>query len=147
MADTNDEQVSTTRRTVLAGVGVVGVAGSLAACGTASSSDGSGGGSSPTAAAAGAAGGVAKATDIPVGSGKIVGSVVVTQPAAGTFKAFGTTCPHQGCQVNSISDGVIKCPCHGSTFSITDGSRQSGPAPTGLSSKTVTVKNGEITIA
>ncbi|MEN3303997.1 MAG: hypothetical protein V7603_199 [Micromonosporaceae bacterium] len=149
MAETNEEQTTTSRRTVLAGVGVVGVVGSLAACGTASSSDT--GGTTPTAgassAAGGTAGGLAKTSDIPVGSGKIIGSVVVTQPAAGTYKAFTTTCTHQGCQVNSISGGVIKCPCHGSQFSIADGSVKAGPAPAPLPSKTVTVKDGEITVA
>jgi Rieske Fe-S protein len=142
----SDDRVATTRRTVLAGVSAVGVVGSLAACGTASNSGGGttggGGGTSPTAGG----GGIAKATDIPVGGGKIIGSVVVTQPAAGTFKAFSSTCTHQGCQVNAISNGVIKCPCHGSQYSITDGSVKAGPAPAPLPSKTVTVKDGEITV-
>jgi Rieske Fe-S protein len=157
MAEANDDQVVTTRRTVIAGVGAVGVLGSLAACGTASNSD-SGGtngdpATTPTAAAAstaaggGTSGGIAKTTDIPVGSGKIIGNVVVTQPAAGTFKAFSSTCTHQGCQVNAVSGGAIKCPCHGSQFSITDGSVKSGPATQPLPSKTVTVKDGQITVA
>jgi Rieske Fe-S protein len=158
MAESNDDRVAASRRTVLAGVGAVGVVGSLAACGTASdnASDGgaaNGGGSTPTAAGAStggggtSGGGIAKTADIPVGSGKIIGSVVVTQPSAGTFKAFSSTCTHQGCQVNAISGGAIKCPCHGSQFSITDGSVKHGPATAPLPSKTVTVKDGEITVA
>jgi Rieske Fe-S protein len=156
MAETNDDQVITRRRTVLAGVGVVGVAGTLAACGTASGSDTggttTGGGTTPTAAAAstaaggGSGGGIAKTSDIPVGGGKIIDKVVVTQPAAGTFKAFASTCTHQGCQVTSVTGGVIKCPCHGSQFSISDGSVKTGPATAPLPSKTVTVKDGEITV-
>ena len=47
---------------------------------------------------------------------------MITQPAAGTFKAFSKVCTHQGCDVNKIDGGVISCPCHGSKFSIEDGS-------------------------
>ena len=73
-----------------------------------------------------------KTADIPVGGGKIfdADNVVVTQPIAGTFKAFGATCTHQNCLVQSISDGLITCPCHGSQYSITDGSVvTAGPGP------------------
>src|SRR5690242_16750681 len=90
MAETNEDRGAASRRTLLAGVGMVGVAGSLAACGTASSTDSggtTGGGSSPTAGSNGG-GGLAKTTDIPEGGGKIIGDVVITQPAAGQFKAF-----------------------------------------------------------
>jgi Rieske Fe-S protein len=158
MAETNDDRVATSRRTVLAGVGVVGVAGSLAACGTSSSTDNGGsmdGGNNTAPSAAASAGGgggaggggIAKTADIPEGGGKIIGAVVVTQPSAGTFKAFSTTCTHQGCTVNKINNGVIMCPCHGSQFSIADGSVKAGPAPAPLPAKTVTVNNGEITVA
>ncbi len=148
MADTKDDQPMTTRRTVLAGVGVVGVVGTLAACGSGGSTDN---GSSTTGggnnAGGGGAGSAVKTSDIPVGGGKIFNAVVITQPAAGTFKAFSSTCTHQGCQVSSVSDGLITCPCHHSQFSIEDGSVKGGPAPAPLPSKTVTVKNGEITVA
>ena len=87
--------------------------------------------------------------DIPEGGGKIFKdhSVVVTQPASGTFKAFSTRCPHQGCAVSSISGGVIVCPCHGSEFSVTDGSVKKGPATTGLAAENVTVSGDSITLA
>jgi Rieske Fe-S protein len=153
MADTAGDQPTTTRRTILAGVGVVGVVGSLAACNTASPNDTAGTGAAPSApaeddTAAGDAGstGLAKVDEIPVGSGKIFDNVVVTQPKAGTFKAFSTVCTHQGCQVNAIAGGVIKCPCHGSQFSIADGSVKAGPAPAPLPAKAVTVKDGEISV-
>ena len=69
-------------------------------------------------------GGLASTADIEVGGGTIFADeqVVVTQPSEGEFKAFTTTCTHQGCQVESVSDGSINCPCHGSSFSIEDGS-------------------------
>ncbi|WP_060885531.1 Rieske (2Fe-2S) protein, partial [Streptomyces caniscabiei] len=92
---------------------------------------------------------IAKTSDIPEGGGKIFESegVVVTQPEAGTFKAFSSVCTHQGCAVKSIADGVINCPCHNSNFSIADGSVKSGPATKALPAKEVTVSGDSITLA
>ncbi len=72
--------------------------------------------------------------------GRIIADVrvVITQPEAGTFKAFDATCPHQGCAVSEVANNVIVCPCHGSTFDATTGARISGPAPTGLKPLTIT---------
>ena len=72
--------------------------------------------------------------------------VVVTQPAAGTFKAYTAVCPHRGSVVASVAAGVITCPCHGSTFSATDGAVMGGPAPTGLASVPVTVSGSTVTL-
>lgn len=101
---------------------------------------------SPSTSRAPAAGGLARTSDIPVGSGKIFHAyqVVVTQPTAGTFKAFSDVCTHQGCQVEEISNGRIRCPCHNSQYSIVDGSVQSGPAPRALPARALTVKDGEL---
>lgn len=60
--------------------------------------------------------------EVEVGGGVILDGVVVTQPSSGEFKGFSSTCTHQGCAVTSVSDGTINCPCHGSRFSIEDGS-------------------------
>ena len=86
------------------------------------------------------------AADIPVGGGKIytTAKVVVTQPSKGEFKAFSAICTHVGCLCNQVTDGTINCPCHGAKFKITDGSVVTGPAPTALAAKTVTVANGKI---
>ncbi|MET7480156.1 Rieske (2Fe-2S) protein [Streptomyces sp. NPDC005648] len=150
------------RRTVVAAVGAAGLAVALSACGSSddsSSSDTSNtqaganasGGGSGASASTGSGGGtaLAKTTDIPEGGGKIFKdqSVVVTQPASGTYKAFSTRCPHAGCAVSSISNGVIVCPCHGSEFSVTDGSVKKGPATTGLTAANVTVSGDSITLA
>ena len=64
-----------------------------------------------------------KAADIPVGSGKVFpdAQTVITQPKAKEFKAFSSICTHQGCQVDAVTT-TINCPCHGSKYSITDGS-------------------------
>ncbi|MER6183318.1 Rieske (2Fe-2S) protein [Streptomyces sp. NPDC001652] len=126
------------RRTVVAAVGAAGLALTLNACG--SEDDGSG-------AASGTA--LAKTSDIPEGGGKIFkdAGVVVTQPAAGEFKAFSSKCTHQGCAVTGISDGVITCPCHKSEFSVSDGSVQKGPATQPLPEQKITVSGDSIALA
>ncbi|WUD76135.1 Rieske (2Fe-2S) protein [Streptomyces sp. NBC_00510] len=87
-----------------------------------------------------------KAADVPVGGGTVITDkkVVVTQPQAGEFKAFSAVCTHQGCLVNTVSDGTINCPCHGSKFRITDASVAAGPAKKPLPPKEITEKDGEI---
>jgi Rieske Fe-S protein len=103
---------------------------------------------SPDAPAAGADP-LAGTADVPVGGGKILADqkVVLTQPADGEFKAFTAVCTHQGCTVNSVSDGIIHCPCHGSQFSIEDGSVVGGPAPKPLGAVEITVEGDQITRA
>ncbi len=151
-----------TRRGVLAGVGLVGLAGAVSACssgGSSSSSAGTGAGSASTAAAApgsapssaGTGGGanvLAATSQIPVGSGKIFTDqkVVVTQPSSGDFKAFSAVCTHMGCIVSQISNGTIDCPCHGSQYSIKDGAVVAGPAPAPLPAETIKVSGTSIVL-
>lgn len=87
--------------------------------------------------------------DIPVGGGKIFKTegVVVTQPAAGTFKAFSATCTHQGCTVTSVKDGTIVCGCHNSVFDIADGAVRSGPARQPLPAKAISVEGDAVRLA
>ena len=89
------------------------------------------------------------ASDVPVGGGKIYSEqkVVVTQPTAGEYRGFSAVCTHQSCIVAEVSGGTINCTCHGSKFSIEDGSVETGPAPTPLPGIRVNVKGGEITTA
>ncbi|KUN85396.1 MULTISPECIES: Rieske (2Fe-2S) protein [Streptomyces] len=153
------------RRTVMAAAGAAGLSVALTACGgsddDSSSSASTGGttgstGASEAASTGGTGGGdsaagaaLAATADIPEGGGKIFDSqkVVVTQPAAGTYKAFSAVCTHQGCAVKTIADGVINCPCHNSNFSIEDGSVKSGPATQALPEVKITVSGDSITLA
>lgn len=129
------------RRTVVAAVGAVGLSFALNACG---SEDDESSGSSGSAGTV-----IATTADIPEGGGKILNDhkVVVTQPAAGTFKAFSYECTHQGCPVTGVADGAITCPCHNSRFSIEDGSVQKGPATQPLPAQKITVDGDSITLA
>ena len=159
MGSTNDDIAKIGRRTMIAGVGAAGVVATMAACGTAASTTGSDTtattgapaattGAPASKAASGGGGSAIKTSDIPVGSGKIFADqgVVVTQPTAGQFKAFSTTCTHAGCPVNAVNGAIIQCPCHGSQFSVADGSVKHGPAPSALKAKKATVSGESITI-
>jgi nitrite reductase/ring-hydroxylating ferredoxin subunit len=143
---------------VLAGAGLAGVA-ALAACSSSSSASSipAAGGAATTAAAGGGAsassggGGTAlgAASEIEVGGGKVFAAqkVVVTQPSAGQYMGFSAVCTHQQCIVDQVADGTIDCPCHGSKFSVKDGSVVAGPAPSPLPAAKVTVSGGQIELA
>jgi Rieske Fe-S protein len=128
------------RRQLLRGAAAVGIAGAgvavLSACGGTSSS-----GSAQTGPVT-----LGPSSDVPVGGGKVYRAqqVVVTQPSAGTFKAFSAICTHAGCVVDGVDNGLITCPCHGSQFKTTDGSVAQGPAQTALPSIPVAVQGGNL---
>ena len=126
------------RRVLVTGSVVVAAVAVTAACGSSGDSGGGGGGG---------AGGTIPTSSVPVGGGEILTEqkVVITQPLAGTFKAFTAVCTHQGCLVGRVSDGEIVCPCHGSTYSISDGSVTGGPAPSPLKEVPIAVSGDTIT--
>jgi Rieske Fe-S protein len=142
-----------TRRTVVAGAGAA-VAAALAGCEVyGGSSDQAAepapgaGTSAPAGGGAGAA--LTKSADVPVGGGQILKDqkIVVTQPTAGQFRGFSSTCTHQGCDVASVEGGTINCACHGSKFAIADGSVVGGPAPSPLPARNVRVEGDSIVLA
>jgi Rieske Fe-S protein len=147
------------RRTMLKGLAIAGAAVPvLAACGSSSDSSSdppktrtsstppTSGGDATSPPPAGSGDVLAKASAVPVGGGVILPdkTQVITQPKAGTFEGFSSTCTHMGCTVATISNGTINCPCHGSMYSITDGSVQGGPAPAPLPKKPVKKEGANI---
>jgi Rieske Fe-S protein len=115
-----------------------GLAGAPAQSSTAASTAPSGNGNAPAV--------LASTSDIPVGGGTILTDkkIVITQPHAGTFDAFTAVCTHQGCIVNTVSGGTINCPCHGSKFSIANGSVVNGPATSPLAPVSIKVQGTSI---
>jgi Rieske Fe-S protein len=170
-SDPVHEASGTTRRTVLRAAGVVALAGAgvatLAGCAAESSSGAPSttaaepttsepASSSPTAEATSAKPSASKAqapkgpsvatSKVPVGGGVILedADYVVTQPSKGSYKAFSKICTHQGCPVAEVRGGVIHCNCHGSEYSIKDGSVTNPPAPKPLAEAKTKVFEGEV---
>ena len=102
----------------------------------------------PSESASSAPDAFTQTSDIEVGGGTIFpeDQVVITQPSDGEFKCFSAVCTHQGCIVSSVSDGTINCECHGSAFSIADGSVVTGPATAPLAEEQITVEGDAITL-
>jgi nitrite reductase/ring-hydroxylating ferredoxin subunit len=146
MREIQDSQLSQSRqpppsrRALLAGAGVT-CAAMLAGCAT---HDANNGGVTP--ATSGTATVLATTSQVPDGGGKIIDAerIVITQPQSGSFKAFSAICTHEGCFVNSVSNGTINCPCHGSKFSIKDGSVVHGPATRPLPPMAINVEGTSI---
>ena len=146
------------RRTAFTGVAGVGAgAVLLASCGSDDSDSGADTAADPSTSpsassseSSSAAGAVALAatSDIPVGGCAVFAEqkCVITQPSEGEFKAFTSVCSHQGCTVSASTDGVIPCGCHGSEFSIEDGSVLQGPATSALEEIAITVDGDSITL-
>jgi Rieske Fe-S protein len=135
-----DKSGHASRRAVVGGLAGLGIGVPVV---TACGSKDSGG------ADAGATGSIGKTTEIPVGGGKIFAAekVVVTQPTKGDFKAFSAVCTHQGCVVAEIKGKDIDCTCHGSKYSIADGSVLHGPATKPLQTLRLTVKGDDLSVA
>ena len=145
------------RRTALSAAAVAGVGVPLlASCGgsdtTATDDAGSTAPATPdessTPAESPPAGALAKTSEIAVGACAVYpdAKVVVTQPSEGEFRCFTAVCTHQGCLVSSASEGVIPCGCHGSQFSLEDGSPQAGPATAPLAAVEIVVEGDTITL-
>jgi Rieske Fe-S protein len=129
-----------------AGSGSSSAPGSTSAASSAASSPTSETSGSPPKSAKAPSGPSVAASKVPVGGGVILNEAdyVVTQPTKGKYKAFTKVCTHQGCAVAEVANGVIHCDCHGSEFSIKDGSVVRPPASRPLAEHDVTVSDGKV---
>lgn len=133
------ELPGTSRRTLLAGIGGLSIVG-ISGCAVY--------GDTSDDAPAGRPGKgelLVKVSEVPEAGGVLLedAKLVVTQPEAGTFKAFSAICTHQNCTVSQVEDGIIFCPCHKSEFDL-NGEVVGGPAPSPLPEQAITVKGDEI---
>lgn len=54
--------------------------------------------------------------------------VLITQPKAGTFRAFNPACTHEGFQIDGVQGKNLVCPVHQAQFDMTTGAVKRGPA-------------------
>lgn len=137
------EEAGPGRRSVMKAAALVAVpvagVGTVAACSSSGGKSSGGGNGGPVSV---------PSSSVPVGGGFVDADklVVVTQPQAGTYKAFTAVCTHQGCTVKDVSNNQIHCPCHGSIFSAQDGSVLSGPASSPLAAMTATLSGANVEV-
>jgi nitrite reductase/ring-hydroxylating ferredoxin subunit len=68
--------------------------------------------------------------------------IIVTQPKAGTYKAFSGICTHQTTKVDSLNGTNLVCRRHNGYFDTTTGAAKGGPVSRGLTSYPVTITSG-----
>src|SRR5882762_11030999 len=122
------DDLTVTRRSVLAAGAVGAGAVALAACSSNSSKDDTGG----TSDTPGANAPLAKLDDIKVGEAVLAKlpdgtAAIVARPTADTAAAFSAKCTHMGCTVKPAG-AELDCPCHGSKYNAVTGEVINGPA-------------------
>ena len=83
---------------------------------------------------------------VPRGGGLVLGDdkVVLTRASGDEVLGFSAVCTHQGCTVASVTEGTIRCPCHGSRFDARTGAVVDGPATQPLATVEVVVRSGSV---
>lgn len=79
---------------------------------------------------------------------EIDGKKILVVNLAGNYFAIGDICPHMGCRLSGgkLDGETVRCPCHGSQFSVKTGAVVKGPAKKPVPSYPVTVENGELSL-
>jgi Rieske Fe-S protein len=70
--------------------------------------------------------------------------IVLTRDAGGAVHGFSAICTHLGCTVDSVQNGTIMCPCHGSRFNADTGAVDRGPATRPLPAVPVVVRGNGV---
>ena len=138
------DDLTVTRRSVLAAGAAGAGAVALAACSSSSSKKDTGGTSDTPAASAP----LAKLDDIKVGEAVLAKlpdgtAAIVARPTADTAAAFSAKCTHMGCTVKPAG-AELDCPCHGSKYNAVTGEVINGPATKPLPKIDVQVTNGQV---
>lgn len=90
---------------------------------------------------------VAQLADVPDGGGVVLADRRVVLVRDGDdVEAFTAVCTHQGCLVDEVADGEIRCPCHGSRFDARSGKVVRGPATQDLAEVDVEVRDGRVVL-
>jgi menaquinol-cytochrome c reductase iron-sulfur subunit len=77
----------------------------------------------------------------------VMHNIWIVRKSNDNITAFSPICPHLGCSYNwNSSTKQFKCPCHGSVFNI-NGKLLSGPAPRGLDTLPIKIKDDVIYVA
>ncbi|AXG77269.1 Rieske (2Fe-2S) protein [Streptomyces paludis] len=132
---------SAPRRTLLKGAALAGAAGlGVAACST-QSKLGHAEAPTPTEPVD-----LGDASAVPVGGATLYRKqrLVVSCPAAGTYKAFSAQCTHGGCLLAKVEGTEGDCTCHGSKFDVTTGEPIHGPATAPLPEVPVSARGGRL---
>jgi Rieske Fe-S protein len=89
---------------------------------------------------------IAKLSEVPPDGGVVLSEpqIVVTRSGNGDVRGFSAVCTHQGCLVSTVRNGLINCPCHGSSFDAVTGQVVSGPAQRPLPPVAVRVSGDSI---
>jgi Rieske Fe-S protein len=94
---------------------------------------------------------IADAASLSVGHGVRFRDRATGHPAwlirsgSGQYDAFSAVCTHAGCTVNyDPAAKQLICPCHGGTYSVTDGRVTGGPPPSPLARIKVALRGGKV---
>lgn len=90
---------------------------------------------------------LAALSDVPDGGGLVLTDRQVVLVRDGDdVEGFSAVCTHQGCLVDEVADGEIRCPCHGSAFDARSGDVVRGPARAALPEVDVDVRDGQVVL-
>ncbi|QHT58336.1 Rieske (2Fe-2S) protein [Cellulomonas sp. H30R-01] len=90
---------------------------------------------------------LAALSDVPDGGGLVLTDRQVVLVRDGDdVEGFSAVCTHQGCLVDEVADGEIRCPCHGSVFDARSGDVVRGPAQRPLPEVDVDVRDGQVVL-
>ena len=85
---------------------------------------------------------------VPMKAVEVDGMGILIVKTGAKFTAIGNKCTHMGCKLfgGKIDGETVRCPCHGSVFSVMTGEVVKGPAKKQEPVYPVTVENGELSL-